>query len=522
MVAGLAGALALTACSSGDGSSGGSSDPQAREIGYFGVDDGGDPTDGGVLTFGSFVFPTSLDPTETRAAGSVGGTELAAIYDVLMTSDRESGDFTPRLAESVKANDDYTEYTLRLPADTTFSDGSPLDSAAVKWSFDRYRDSGFDLAGTLDSVLEGIDTPDDRTVVFTLNRSWSRFPVMLSMGPGFVVAPSSEDGGGFTPIGAGPFTVSEFVQNEKLVLAARDDYHGGAPHLAGLEFIPTSGAQSQLEFLDDGQIDMAYMLQDEPVIEAVIDAGYPGYLDQQALGNVLLINQAEGRPGADLRVRQAIAYGLDRDAVNQRSMEGLGVTDPSLLPESSLWSSTVTGTDYDPDKARELLEEAKADGFDGRLEFVTPSEPFAMDSALAIQASLNSVGFDIELDPVASAADGSNRVFNERDFDLNRAAFAFLDDAPILRAQGSMGSTSSNNPHGYADDEMDGLLEELWTATDDSATEAALSKIQERMNETVPYVIIGPMSVLSFWHQDVHGLQRTIDNIWLFDKAWIS
>lgn len=167
---GAVGALALTGCASAAGTNGGGGEAAEFEIGYVGVDDDpGDPVDGGTLTFGSYSFPSSLDPIETRSAGSVGATELSAIYDVLMISDKKSGEYTPKLAESLEVDDDYTEYTLTLRDGVTFSDGTPVDADAVRWSIERYADSGFDLAAIFTSAVAAIDTPDERTVVFTMN-----------------------------------------------------------------------------------------------------------------------------------------------------------------------------------------------------------------------------------------------------------------------------------------------------------------------------------------------------------------
>src|SRR5699024_12244044 len=99
-----------------------------------------------------------------------------------------------------------------------------------------------------------------------------------------------------------------------------------------------------------------------------IAADYPGYLDIQGLGSIAPINNAEGRPGEDERVRQAIAYAIDPAAVNERSQDGRGIVSSEILPESSLFYTGAEGIEYDPDKARELLDEAKADGYDGKIE----------------------------------------------------------------------------------------------------------------------------------------------------------
>lgn len=492
--------------------------------GYIGDDDsGGTPTDGGTLTFGTFNFPRSLDPTHTRASGAVGGTEMAAIYDVLLRRDEDNdGEYDPQLARGVEHNDDYSRFTITLRPDATFSDGTPVDADAVKWSIERYLDSGFDLAPTMKSAVQNVTVPDEHTVVFDLTDPWPEFPVLLTAGAGYIVAPSSVTGGTFTPIGAGPYTVDNFSADEELDLQARDGYYGGRPHIDALRFVPGTGSNEQLDSLRAGQVNMIYLLQDRQVIQDAIDSGVSGYLAEMGLGQDILINQREGRPGADVRVRKAIAYGIDRDAYVQRVQDGLGNETGEILPPGSQWHTDVKGIGYDPDKAKKLLDEAKADGYDGKISLETATDPFSMSSAQTIQASLNAVGFDCTLDTAPSPAAGAQMVFNLHDFDLSRQSFAALDEAPYIRLAGSLGSDSGNNPGAYSDQKTDKLLADLQSAPNNEATDKVLGDLQQQINDTVPYVILGPMAAFTGWDDSVHGLKRTTANIWLFNDAWVS
>lgn len=189
---GLAGALWLTGCASSSGGTAGSDSPSSSgAAGFVGARDTGERVDGGVLTFGSYSFPSSLDPARTQAAGSTGGTEMAAIYDTLVRSDSTSGGFVPQLAKTLSNNSDFTSYTVTLADGLTFSDGSPLDAEAVKWSIDRFVAGKGDVSQTWLNIVDRIETPDATTVEFILERPWSQFPALLSLGPGMIVARSS-------------------------------------------------------------------------------------------------------------------------------------------------------------------------------------------------------------------------------------------------------------------------------------------------------------------------------------------
>lgn len=125
--------------------------------------------DGGTLTYGVQLLAASLDPTKTAARGGSGGEALAAVYDVLVAYDTETDTFEPKLAKSLVANDDATTWTLTLREDVKFSDGTPLDAAAVAASIDRYnqgRGNGSDL--WLKSVDSIVPAADGASAVFNL------------------------------------------------------------------------------------------------------------------------------------------------------------------------------------------------------------------------------------------------------------------------------------------------------------------------------------------------------------------
>lgn len=516
----VSGALALGACST-DGQSAADGGPE-MVAGFVNVVEGGTPTSGGTLTFGSYSFPNSLDPTKTLAAGSNGGTEMAAIFDTLVRYDPQQREFVPQLAESLTGNDDFTSYTLGLRAGATFSDGSPLDAAAVTWSIGRFIAAKADVAAEWVDVVSAMTVVDPQTITFTLSRSWDDFPVLLSIGPGMIVGQGSEKPGGFEPVGAGPYTLTSFAPQEEIAMAPNPAYFAGRPNIDKLRFVPTAGASAQLESLNSGQLDMAFIMRDEAVIKTALEANRPGYLAITGLGNIGLINNRAGRPGEDLRVRRAIALGIDPEAVNQRANAGLGIASSEFLPANSHWANGVAGLPYDAAESKRLLGEAKADGYDGRLTYVATSEQSAQAAALAAQASLNAIGFEVSIDTVASVSDLVRRMFVEHDFDVTRSGYPFMDEAPYLRLFSGFGGASHSNSAGYVDPQMDELFLAVQTATTDEAKREALGQVQARFNETVPSALWGPTKIFTVWDEDVRGVKRSADNIILLDSVWLA
>ena len=481
--------------------------------------DPGTPVNGGTLTFSGYSAVTTLDPSKTQVAGAVGGSELGAIYDVLMRYDPVEQSFVPQLAQSLESGSDSKTWTLRLRDGVTFSDGTPFDSKAVAGSINRYVANKGPQSALWATQVVSIDTPDPHTVVFNLKAAWTGIESMLATGPGMIVAPTADQSGTFTPIGAGAFTLEKFSPNDEIVLAARRDYYGGAPHIDKLRLISIIGAQPTADTLKSGDVDVAYMRTLAPVLD-LIDSGYPGFVDIPSLGYLANVNMAVGRPGSDLRVRQAIAYAIDPEILNVRVNDGKGLPGQVIFQDTSRWHNDVAPIGVDPAKAKELLDQAKADGYDGKITYLAYQEPTSQATALAVQAMLNAVGFDARIETLNSVSDQMKRVYAAHDYDMTSGALSVADADPFERLSLNLKTGAPNNTNGYSDAEMDKLLDELGVATSDEDKKAVLARIQMRANATVPWQVWGTVPNLAVWNRNVHGLDLSIDNIVLFNHAW--
>ncbi|WP_182346343.1 ABC transporter substrate-binding protein [Tomitella gaofuii] len=517
-------ALVLTGCVSA-GSDGGATAATTSDgevtVGIIGDQpDGGDPVDGGVLRFASYAPVRSLDPVKTQASGTTGGTELAAVYDVLVRYDAVKDEYEPRLAESLEESDDGLTWTLKLRDGITFSDGTPLDAAAVVASTERYnRLNGPDAQVFTDSVAS-VEAKDPSTVVYTLNQPWHQFPAMLSLGHGMIVAPSAGEGADFTPIGAGPFTVESLGQNE-LKLVAREDYWDGAPHLDGLSFVTIAGEKPKIDSLANGDIEMAYLR--DPTYVAQAKQKFPGYLHRYSLTDQIQLNSRPGRPGADERIRQAVQYALDPEAVNQRVDGGVGDPGTEIFPEWSKWHDDAQAAPtFDPDKARALVEEAKADGAATRLTYVSVQDDRSKKYALTAEAMLENVGLTVDIDFVPTVTDMVRRLYVDHDYDIGYTALSLPDAAPYIRLYSALSSASTNNSSGYHSEQMDALLAKIQQAPDEDAKRAAFAELQQQFTEHAPMVPMASGSNFVAWSPNVYGVTPTMDSVMLFDEAWIK
>ncbi|MDF1604651.1 ABC transporter substrate-binding protein [Nocardioides sp. YIM 152315] len=476
-----------------------------------------EPVAGGSVKWAAFAEPASLDPKVTIAALTTGGVEMLNIYDTLLRYDTETQDFAPQLAEGIESDDNRT-WTLTLRDDVTFSDGTPLDAAAVQASQERYADGGPESA-LWNANVRSVETPDDQTVVYTLEKPWAQFPGMLTTGPGMIVAASAGDGESFEPVGAGPFTLEEWRPQESIRLAANADYWAGKPALDSLEVVFLPSPDAAMDSFDSDSVDMIFVREPDQVQEML--AGRPhGYVNFTAVQNSALINASKGRPGADVRVRQALQLAIDPQVVTERAFGVAEGGSSTVFPEYSRWHGDASGLPYDPERAKQLLEEARADGFDGRIRYEDMSDPGSRATALALKALWESVGFEVETHLFRSVADMITAVAVERDYDVVAWGHSFREADPLPKMYALLHSGGSQTYDAHTSPEMDALLDEFQVAPDFDAQHAVMQEIQEQIDEEVPFLALGPYAELLVWHDELNGVVGTANSMVSFAGAW--
>lgn len=346
-----------------------------------------------------------------------------ALYERLVTVDpADTSTVLPGLAESWEANEDNTQFTFALDADAVFSDGSPVESTDVKWSFERLVNlqgsASFLLAG-----MTGIETPDASTVVVTFEKPNSAF-LAITAAPYLGIvnsevaeengasaaedAASTDDAEGWfleNSAGSGPYTLADYSAGESVELTANDEYWGAAPAFTDVEMKEVTDSSSQLQQLQQGDVDVAMQISpdalaqlegDEAVTTEVVDSYNYTYI-------ALLPAAPGGEPLEDVRVREAIRMAVDYDGLVDTLVAGYGKLQGSPIPNSFEGSEEVALPSYDLDGAKALLAEAGyADGFT-----VSATYPklvaYGVDLDLqmqAVQQDLAEIGVTLELNPV--------------------------------------------------------------------------------------------------------------------------
>lgn len=520
-----AGALVVTGCantSAGDGDSLDAAPKVDYSTRLINVGEAsGEPVQGGTLRVAEYSEARTLNPTQTYPTGSTGGNIMAAVYDTLVRYNPEADEFEGQLAESLES-DDLTTWTLKLREGAKFHDGTAVDAAAVIGSLQYYTASYGMNALLLKQEITSLTAVDPLTVKIELSHPWAKFPNMLASGAGMVLAPAAyENPAEFKPIGAGPFRFTSYAPAEKTVVTANPDYWDGRPALDAIEFVLLGTDSTAYETLESGGVDVAYVRGAE-VVDDVITSDTPAMVNRVSMANNFWINNRAGFPGEDKRVRQAIALAIDPAIYLQRTAKGSGDPTKLLLSDDSRWAPGVEPMPTDTAAAKKLLEEAKADGYDGKISFLARTDQASQSGALAVQAMLEAVGFDVKLDLVQNVADQVQKIYVDHKFDIAVVATSIPEEDVFTRLVSSMGSTSPSNVSGYASPEMDALALQLQAVADPAEGKEILAKVEALWAEDAPGIGISSGSLVNAWNDNVHGLEPSAETLLLFGDAWLA
>lgn len=423
----VSGALALTACA------GGTVAPASNA----------ERVDGGTIVYGHQQEPACV------FGGWIEQAYLS--YQVLdsLVSLNKDHEVEPWLAESWAVSDDQLQWTFTLKPGVEFTDGTPVDAAAIAYNFDYWIAGGNSTAiAWLGGYYESAEAVDDLTVQINLARPYPRLADTLTQGYFGIQSQTaletrSDEENCEAPIGSGAFIVEEWNRGENIVLVRNDAYnsapadakHDGPAYVEKVDWKFVSDPTTRVASLRGGETDAIY---DVPAIEwaGVESEGYelhnyvtPGRPQQ------LTFTTSRG-PFADELVRKAFAYSLDREQIVETigrgviPYEGNGGVSRSTPGYSEKAADFYS---YDPDKANELLDEAgwtraTADGVrekDGAP--LTVTLPYGSGTIInsdgaailqGVQEQAKAVGFDVELIPVPQATffAGAYSKPEERDF----------------------------------------------------------------------------------------------------------
>lgn len=322
------------------------------------------------------VLPRSLESLDPHGAVAVEESTaviLSMVLDTLIDRDPETGDLVPALATAWEATTE-TSWTFTLREGVTYHDGSDFTSADVKASLERVLELEGPLA-PLWALVDTIEAPDPLTVVINTTEPMGTVPVnatLLFIGPADRIA---EEGFWNEPVGMGPFKFVSWVPDSELVAEAFTDYWDGSPTVQRVVIRDIPEPSARITALETGEIDFTYAIAPDQLPALQENANLtinstPSY--------AYYFNWFNGQrePFTDARVRQAMWYALDVEAMATELMQGVGQVAQAPIPSTVFGFAPQTPYAYDPEKAMALLEEAGyPDGFETTIQWNPDSGP---------------------------------------------------------------------------------------------------------------------------------------------------
>lgn len=460
--------------------------------------------------------PDQLDPHKTSAYFSF--EVLENVYDTLVEPD-ENLEMRPALAESWEVSDDQLTWTFDLRRGVTFHDGSPFSADDVVYSYNRIIDQKLSNADRFTAVTD-VTAADEYTVKITVAQPT---PNLLSNIGGFkgmaiVQRKNAESGEIAThPIGTGPFAFKSAQSGESITLVANKNYWGGSPPISGVTFRFIPEASTALSALQAGEIDWTDSIPTQRVRELKADESIKLGMTPSNDYWYFALNEAR-KPWNDVRVRRAIAYGVDRDAIVEATGYGTATANQLAIPKGSPWYTAYHGYTLDIATAKSLLGQAGVK--DLTLDMMATSDyPQTVTAAQIIADNLAALGITVKIRTVDFATWLDDE--NAGNFDLLMMGWlGNIDPDDFYYAQQRTGGKS--NAQKYSNRTVDGLLDAGRTKTDRVARAGLYARAATIVADEASYIYLYNPSVIQAWSKSLSGYQARGDRAIRFRTAKLN
>ena len=483
----------------------------------------GEPVSGGTLIWGHSETTQNLDMHQTGTAST--GRVLENVHDSIVTVD-ENLTVIPHLAESFEQSEDGLTYTFKLRNDVKFHDGSDMTSADVKYSFERCMNPetgavNFEVFNNVSSI----ETPDDYTVIITLDQVNAPFLSRLAEnGAGVIMPEGSGEEQGNTPIGCGPF---KFVRREfgnEVELARFDDYWGGPAYLETIiareitePTVRLTGLRTgELHMINDIPADRVAEIEDDPDLQVV--AWFPLNWDFVNFNH-------EFEPFKDPKVREAFDYMIDKQMLLEGALWGQGATTASpSYPTSASYNDALTQRPQDFEKAKALLAEAGYGPGELSVTFkATTNYPYHIEAAQIMLEWFRMAGVEASIEQL-TWSDWLSQVWVDKDFEISMMNFFTLWEPDFLyyslwNTEGAFNYRKISNPM------VDELTARARITVEPEARAAIYKEVQQIIHDETLDIILWFRNGTIGAQPSVGGLDTVVhpngSNL-NFHKVWLA
>jgi peptide/nickel transport system substrate-binding protein len=440
--------------------------------------------------------PPNLDPT-AGAAQAIDSVVYSNIYEGL-TRFLSDGSVVPGLAHSWEISDDGLIYTFHLHDGVMFHDGTTMDAEDVKFSLDRARaEDSTNAQKALFAGITDVTVIDPLTVQITLGAPNGSMLFNLAWGDAVIVAPESIGDAASHPIGTGAFMFENWVQGDRIDIVRNPDYWGTPAALdsATFRFIADPTAAFAAMMAEDVDVFVGFPAPENlPQFEA--DPRFQ-VLVGNTEGETILAMNNQMPPFDNVLVRQAVAHAIDRQAIIDGAMYGIGTPiGTHFAPHNPDYVDLTGISAHDPDRARALLAEAGLpDGFTTTLKLPPPS--YARRGGEIIAAQLRAVGITAEIEN-QEWAQWLESTFRGHDYGLTIVSHTEPMDIGIY--------ANPDYYFQYDNPDFQALMTTLTSTTDPAARSALLAQAQTMIAEDYVNGFLFELAVPTVARAGIQGL----------------
>jgi len=482
----------------------------------------------------------TIDPIGSPSVDAASERVRTLMFNSLVKKN-EKFDYVGELASDIKRSDDGQTYTFTLHDGVKFHDGRVLSSADVKYTLDLVFSSNFAKSASFyegtgadkHSYIKSVEAPDQRTVIVTLIKPW--VGLLSNLVPVAIIPKDSYQSEKEHPLGTGPFKFVRYDNVQQVCdMEAFPEYWEGAPKLQTVRVRVISDMNALQSELQAGRVDIAPLptslspdavrrLEKDPNLQVKV---FPG-------SNVRLLTINTSSPPLDnVKVREAVAYAIDRESLIKDLLLGLGKIAHSIIPEESWAYSPGQTYHYDPAMAKLLLDEAgfpDPDGDGPKMRFNKPIVYKLSGSNLAgrqyagvIQNYLKNVGIPMEIQ-----TSEQNTLFDELrrgNFQITYTQWVGGNQDPIFykdlfaTSEIPTETRSSRNRSRYSNKELDALLDEAVNTFDREKARDLYRRIQDIVSRDVPIFSLWYESNVVIARKNVGNIQVDASGDWGFVK----
>jgi peptide/nickel transport system substrate-binding protein len=521
--------------------------------------EGNQPKDGGTLVV---ALPGDITRTDSALIDDSNSSYVGnqVMEGLVALAPGKTSVVVPTLAESWVISPDGLVYTFKIRQGVKFHDGTDLDADAVVYNYQRWKDFPTELqdysyyAGAVfggygdGSNVASIEATDASTVVITLGRPSSSFLISQTLTVFGIASPTAlkagkadntevdvskieyAQGGPTAMVGTGPFKFKEWVVGDHVTVEKNPDYWNaeGIAHLDAIVFKPVAEEAQRLNGLDTGEIDFAQTIA--PIDIAAIKANSDlAVVDRGESCNTLQMSMNHKyAPISNAKIREAIAYAVNKDYLIETFYAGLAVPADNWMPVNTLYAKPLGLPTYDQQKAKDLI--AESDETDLTIDFYYPSDvtrPYMPDPQgifEAVTGDLEAVGFTIVPHTETWRPDyldheyagnfemwllGWTCDWSGPDNFLKTAFFGYVDGAPSPEFD-------------YLNDELEKTMNDALAATDEATAKALWEHAQDLLRADIPTVPLINSTPPAAARADVMGFVGSGALTEYFNSVWLD